>query len=89
MNTFTGSNKDIEQLMEILEERIPREHHGKHGREGSSTTLHNFFDMLGTILQANYGQSPMGIRPESITVSRNPFEGYVSLAHPMIFSSSI
>jgi hypothetical protein len=76
-------------MVEILKKRIPREHHRKHGRQSSSTTLHNFLNMLSTILQPNYILASTSVRPESIGTRRNSLKGCNSFVHPTIFSSSI
>jgi hypothetical protein len=87
MDTSTGL-KNIKQLAEILGKWIPGEHHREHIGQ-LSTTLHNFPNIMGTILKPNNSVTSSRITPKSISISQNFFKGHDLLNNSMIFGGSI
>jgi hypothetical protein len=67
MNT-SARPENFEQLAKIHKWRIPGKHNRVHGRQGFSTTIDRFSNMLNAVLQKNNGAAAASITPKGISI---------------------
>jgi hypothetical protein len=88
MNT-SARPENFEQLAKILRWMIPGKHNGVHGREGFSTTIDRFSDILNTVLKKNNGAVAASINPKSISIRRYPLKSCNSLGNSTVLGDRV
>jgi hypothetical protein len=60
--------ENFQHLAEILEKRVPWEHHREHRRQGLSAAINSLSNMLSMILQQHHDATTVNLSPKSVCI---------------------